>query len=121
MGLLISLGRVRERSAHQTMRRRRYPVRFATGASVKLIEALARGRIVVSTPVGARGFASGGQSDGLRITEFERFHEVILAILGNPGDRHRAEIAASDFARARFSPSVAHADLFNFLESKLFY
>ena len=97
------------------------PVRFATGASVKLIEALARGRVAVSTAVGAKGFDASARNDGLRVVAFDRFHEVILALLGDPAARRRAETAAADFARARFSPSVAHADMFNFLESKLFY
>ena len=97
------------------------PIRFATGASIKLIEALARGRVAVTTPVGAKGIDARVQSDGLRIVAFDKFHEAILALLGDPQARHRAEVAACDFVRARFSPGIAHADLFNFLESRLFY
>lgn len=97
------------------------PVRFGTGASVKLIEALSRGRVVLSTDVGAKGFAVREDSDGLQILTLDKFAEAIIALLSDPKARHKAEIAAYDFARAHFSPSIAHTDLFNLLESKLYY
>jgi hypothetical protein len=46
---------------------------------------------------------------------------VINTLLGNPEARARAEAAAHAHAMARFAPAIAHADLFNLLESRLFY
>lgn len=97
------------------------PIRFGTGVSVKLVETLTMGRCIVSTPVGARGFEEAARSGALEIAELDDFAAAICRLLEDPAQRHAMEAAARSFAQEALSPSVVHSDLFNLIESKLYY
>lgn len=67
------------------------PLVATRGSALKVIEALAAGRICVSTREGARGLADAGFA-GLRCTpNVEAMVEEILALLADPVRRHRLE------------------------------
>lgn len=97
------------------------PVRFGTGASVKLVEAMAFGRAVVTTPAGLRGYEEAADAEAVRLADPEAFGEAVIALLRDPPARHALERAAHRFATERLHPDRVHAGLFNFLESRLFY
>lgn len=97
------------------------PVRFGTGTSAKLVETLAMGRCMVSTPTGARGFEAAAEAGALAVAGLEAFAERICALLLDPAARAAMETAALRFAARELAPEVVHADLFNLLESRLYY
>jgi glycosyltransferase involved in cell wall biosynthesis len=61
------------------------PVRAGSGSSVKMIEYLAAGLPVVTTPTGTRGLDQA--SERIRIAELENFAEATRAPLPPPGER----------------------------------
>lgn len=97
------------------------PVRFGTGASVKLVETLALGRCILSTPVGARNFEDAAEEGALQLAELEDFAGAICELLLDPERRHQMEAAAIAHAQEKLAPHVVHSDLFNLLESRLYY
>jgi glycosyltransferase involved in cell wall biosynthesis len=97
------------------------PIRFGTGLSVKVIETLAMGRCMVSTPVGGRGFETAAAAGALEIVGLDDFADRICTLLLDPAARAAMEAAALDYARRALAPEVVHADLFNLVESRLFY
>lgn len=97
------------------------PIRFGTGTSVKLVETLAMGRTIVSTPQGARGFEDAASAGALKIADFEAQADEIGKLLLDPEYRHVTEAAATAFARQALSPEHEHSDLFNLVESMLYY
>ncbi len=69
------------------------PLRFGSGIKIKVIEALARGLPVVSTPVGAEGLETGADRGILVESDPARFGAV-LAQVADP-ERNRALSAAA--------------------------
>lgn len=67
------------------------PLRGIRGSALKAIEALAAGRLCVSTREGARGLLDHGFA-GLRVVEqVADMRDEILALLADPGRRHALE------------------------------
>jgi glycosyltransferase involved in cell wall biosynthesis len=97
------------------------PIRFGTGTSVKLVETLGMGRSIVATPVGARGFEAAADHGALALADMDEFAETVVSLLLEPEKRRAMEEAAVSFAAAHLAPEVAHVDLFNLLESRLYY
>jgi glycosyltransferase involved in cell wall biosynthesis len=83
-------------------------LRFGSGIKLKVIEALGRGLPVVSTGVGADGFAAGAEHGVLIADQAAQFVEA-MAELTDPG-RNR-EI--SDGARAQFDTTFAKDAVFS--------
>lgn len=59
------------------------PVRFGTGTRIKLLEALARGKAVVSTPSGAAGLELRPGQDLLLADDAEEFADKVVFLLQN--------------------------------------
>lgn len=97
------------------------PIRFGTGSSVKLIETLSLGRAIVTTEIGARGFEGSEGTPAMHIADIDGFAEAVTRLLLNDKDRWATEAEAAAYADAHLSPGQTHADLFNLVESKLFY
>ena len=69
------------------------PMRFGSGTNLKLLEYLAVGTPVVSTPFGARGI-DVVDGEHLRFAEPDRFADVLVDVLADPaGAQVRAEAA----------------------------
>lgn len=65
------------------------PLREGGGIKVKVLEALARGRAVVSTTVGAQGFGPGART-AMRIEDRpRRFAQAVVDLLEDPAERAR--------------------------------
>ena len=63
------------------------PVGCGTGSSIKMIEYLAAGLPVVTTPSGARGFET--PRDRVRVAELDDFADALRSPLPPPGERDR--------------------------------
>ena len=97
-------------------------VYFGTGVAVKTIEALARGKAVVSTPVGARGIANIQSSGAMIVGETdEELSAAVSNLLSDRAACLELEQAASRYAAKYLEPEVVFSELFNLLESKLYY
>jgi glycosyltransferase involved in cell wall biosynthesis len=84
-----------------------YPLSRGSGAKVKVLEALALGIPVVTTPRGAEGVGGGG---GLTVeTDDERLAAAVLALCDDPGARREAGAAARRTFALHHSPAAAAA------------
>jgi glycosyltransferase involved in cell wall biosynthesis len=75
------------------------PFRVGSGTRLKLIEAMASGRAVVSTTVGAEGFDLRPGEHLLVADEPASFAEAILALLADAQRRQELGASAQEFAR----------------------
>lgn len=73
------------------------PLRMGSGTRLKLIEAMASGNAVVSTPLGAEGFPIS-DSEVVLAEGAEAFAEAVVELLGDPARRARLGLAAQAFA-----------------------
>jgi hypothetical protein len=98
------------------------PALFGTGIAVKMIEALSNGKAIVSTTVGARGLEQAMQAGAIRVADSpEDFAARVVELLTSYTERAALEKSAHAFAETYLQPEVIYSNLFNFLESKLFY
>jgi glycosyltransferase involved in cell wall biosynthesis len=74
------------------------PLRRGTGTSLKFVEALARGKAIVASPVAARGYAAGA-GEAILEPELPRFAQHIRALLADPA--RRAALGEQARMRAR--------------------
>jgi glycosyltransferase involved in cell wall biosynthesis len=92
------------------------PVQLGTGLKIKTVEALARGRALVTTSCGADGLAAGVQQAFLVEDEMDRFGEAVQRLLRDPSFRATLESRALRFARQRFGAEAAVRELVAVLE-----
>lgn len=78
------------------------PVVSGAGTQLKVIEALTRGRVVVTTPYGAASRPSEVPEDGLVAIEVQRLGDEVNRLLASPEERHRREqlLAAAPLPRS---------------------
>jgi glycosyltransferase involved in cell wall biosynthesis len=83
------------------------PVRSGGGMRMKVLEAIARGKPVVTTALGAEGFtAFPGAMPFAVADEAEPFAEAIAELLGDDAGRHALGAQARDFAVRHHSPAA---------------
>jgi glycosyltransferase involved in cell wall biosynthesis len=88
------------------------PVRSGGGMRMKVLEAMARGKAVVTTTLGAEGFASLELGLPLRIAdETEVIAAAIADLLGDDGERRELARRAREFAERHHSPAAWAARL----------
>lgn len=75
------------------------PFRAGSGTRLKLIEAMAAGKAIVSTTVGAEGFPVRTSQELILADEPERLAQVVLYLLADEGARQRLGAAARVFAQ----------------------
>lgn len=74
------------------------PLRIGSGTRLKLIEAMAAGLAVVSTPVGAEGFPVKSGENIILAEQADEWGKAILTLLDAPDGRARLGSAALEFA-----------------------
>jgi len=95
------------------------PVRFGSGLKIKNVEALAFGRPLLTTSVGAQGLEEASPSS-LRIDDTpEGWIDILLAWAAAADERSRLSEHGREFARTRFSEEAAFAPLLRYLEEVL--
>ncbi|CUS02218.2 putative glycosyltransferase [Candidatus Promineifilum breve] len=77
------------------------PLRIGSGTRLKLIEAMAAGKAVISTTIGAEGFAISPGDNIILADQAAEWVEAIVALLDHPERRDEMAAAARAFA-ARF-------------------
>lgn len=98
------------------------PVLFGTGIAVKMIESLSRGKASVSTTVGARGLGQATSSGAIKIADDPaEFSKELMILLKDPKKRLKVERLAFDYVKTYMQPEITYSNLFNFLETKIFY
>ena len=88
------------------------PVRTGGGMRIKVLEAMARQKAVVSTRLGAEGFTSFGEEPPLLLAEdAEAIAEATAGLLGDPARRSALAKGARSFAERHHSPAAWAARL----------
>ena len=75
------------------------PFRIGSGTRLKLIEAMAAGKAIVSTPVGAEGFPVTHQQEVWLAAEADEMITAVLHLLDNPQTKTRLGQQARQFAQ----------------------
>ena len=83
------------------------PVRSGGGMRIKVLEALARGKVVVTTNRGAEGYTEFGPEPPLVIADDpEAIAEATAGLLADTARRRELGARASEFAHRHYSPSA---------------
>lgn len=100
-GNFISLGRIDDEVlelVYQLADVVLIPLTSGTGASVKTIEAMAQGKVVLGTTIGLRGYPVTSGVNCIISDKVADYPRLIREISGNERDRHRLENNARAFA-----------------------
>jgi glycosyltransferase involved in cell wall biosynthesis len=79
------------------------PLRVGSGTRLKIFEALAMGKAVVSTPLGAEGLPLVHGRDFLCADGPDDFARAVISLLRDPGQRNRLGAAGRELVETRFS------------------
>ncbi len=83
------------------------PVRSGGGMRFKVLEALALGKAMVTTPLGTEGFAGFDQEPPLLVADdTEGFAAAIAGLLADPGRRLELARSAREFVRRHHGPQA---------------
>ena len=86
------------------------PLRIGGGTRLKIFEAMAMGKAVVSTTVGAEGLPLDPDRNVVLRDDPQDFADAVTRLLHEPAERDAVGRAARDFVRSRFDwPAVAGA------------
>jgi O-antigen biosynthesis protein len=86
------------------------PLRVGAGVKLKVVEALAEGLPVVTTPIGAQGL--DGLADVAAIeSDAQRFAEAVLQLLQDNALWETRSAAGIDYASARYRPALLRESL----------
>ncbi len=84
------------------------PIRIGGGTRMKIYEAMAMGKAILSTSIGAEGLEVNDGNNIQLEDEASQFSQQIVALLNQDKKRHRIGQAASDFVRKHCSwPHIA--------------
>jgi len=75
------------------------PFRMGSGTRLKLIEAMASKRAIVSTSVGSEGFNIGSNKELLIADDVESFASAVVALLANPERRRQLGEAGEEYVK----------------------
>lgn len=87
-----------------------------SGLRTKLIEALAYGKAVVTTPLGSRGVPLTSGVNAFLASSPEEFAQGVVTLLLNREKRKKVEEEARIFALTEFSPEKTYGEFFQLLD-----
>lgn len=87
------------------------PIRIAGGTRLKILEAMAMGRPVVSTSVGAEGIAVSPGENIVLADEPATFADAVVTLLGDPAGRARLAAAGRRLVEERYDWTALSAQL----------
>lgn len=87
------------------------PLRIGGGTRLKIFEAMAMGKAVVSTAIGAEGLPVVHDRHLLIADEPQSFADAVVRLLEDPSSRHRLGRAARDLVATRFDWAVVASEL----------
>lgn len=93
------------------------PIRMGGGLKIKNVEALCRGKALVTTGIGAEGLENGAGTAYLLAEDGAEFVDIIVRLIANGELRERLSAAALNYAQTHFTPGVAFAELMAALEA----
>lgn len=95
------------------------PILSGSGMRVKIIEAMAMGRVVVSTPVGIEGIAAKDKVEAFYADGAEAFANTLIDLLQAPEKLPAVSAAARDFVEGAFSNAVNAQKVLHFYRETL--
>lgn len=84
------------------------PLRIGGGTRLKIFEAMATGKAVVSTSIGAEGLAVQNGRDLILADDETAFSDAVILLLRDPNLRRRFEVAASRLAAQYDWSNIVH-------------
>jgi glycosyltransferase involved in cell wall biosynthesis len=90
------------------------PLLSGSGLRIKIIEGMAYGKAIVSTPVGAEGIRCTHNENILLAASGPDFAAAVIRLLTSEDDRKRISANAASFAAAEFDNSKVVSGLVNF-------
>ena len=93
------------------------PIRIGGGLKIKNVEALCRGKALVTTAVGAEGMEEGARTAYLLAEDPMEFSTTIAQLLDDHQLRQKVSTAALKYAQSHFEPAVTFAALMAALDS----
>ena len=91
------------------------PVQFGGGLKIKCVEAMAHGKALITTPIGAEGLEDAANTALLIETTEEGWTRAIAEVLEAPDKRQALCAGALNYARAHFTEAAAFGELFEAL------
>jgi glycosyltransferase involved in cell wall biosynthesis len=95
------------------------PLWAGSGLKIKMVEALAHGKAVVTTPIGAQGMEDGLGQAFIAVEKAEDFAEPIVSLLRDRARRQSLENAAYQYGRKKFGPEEVYQELDHILDGGL--
>lgn len=95
------------------------PLRIGGGSRLKILEALAMGKAVVSTTTGAEGLAVGDEREILLADSPREFAARVSRLLADPACRERLGTAGRALVEQRYGWDALAAKLADFIDSHL--
>lgn len=92
------------------------PIFYGSGTRIKIIEALAFGRPVVSTTLGAEGLAIEPGRQALIEDDLPRFAAAVVALLRDPGRAQALRAAGRRHYEAHFAPAALASAISGMIE-----
>lgn len=94
------------------------PVTFGGGLKIKTVEAMAKGRVVVTSPMGVEGL-SVTEKDGVLVSSTTgEFVSNLERLIADRSETSRLSMLAREYARSHFSESACYSSLMATLRQK---
>lgn len=87
------------------------PILFGSGTRIKILEAMAYGRPVVSTSMGAEGLGLQHGKHVLLADDMQRFGECVVQLAGDRSLQERLAVAARAYQQSRYTPQAIHSSV----------
>ena len=94
------------------------PAWIGTGLKIKTIEALTRGKALITTSKGIAGLSESVRESALVTDDEKQFAAELSRLLTDPEARHSLSQSAVTFADSHLSKRAVYGELFEFLEQK---